>query len=109
MCAIKDEIKPPALEDINAVINGETPLIVAARLNRLEVLTLLLKAPDIQVDLMDAKGWFDSLSTLWGNCLFLYSGVDNNLMCPLHLFDVFNISIYVCMYVLCTRPTARRL
>ena len=108
MCAIKDESKPPALEDINAVINGETPLIVAARLNRLEVMTLLLKAPDIQVDLMDAKGWFDSLSTLWGNCFF-YSGVDSNLMCPLHLFDVLNISIYVCMYVLCTRPTARRL
>ena len=60
VCMVSDDSKPPALEDINAVIDGETPLIVAARLNRLEVLTLLLKAPDIQVDLMDAKGWFDS-------------------------------------------------
>ena len=89
MCAIKDESKPPALEDINAVINGETPLIVAARLNRLEVLTLLLKAPDIQVDLMDAKGWFDSPSTLWGNCLFFFTVVSIIILCALCIYLTF--------------------
>ena len=72
MYAITDDIKPPVLEDINAVIDGETPLIVAARLNRLEVLSLLLKAPDIQVDLMDAKGWSDSQIEYCSCCIVLY-------------------------------------
>jgi hypothetical protein len=78
MHAIEEDTKPPVLEDINAVIDGETPLIVAARLNRLEVLTLLLKAPDIQVDLMDAKGWFDSQMKYCCQC---------------------TVCMYVCMYV----------
>lgn len=44
-------------EDMHAVVDGETPLIVAARYNRLEVMTLLLKAPEILIDLPDAQGW----------------------------------------------------
>jgi ankyrin repeat protein len=41
------------------IINHETPLIVAARYNRVEILSLLLKAPDIKINLADSKGWYN--------------------------------------------------
>ena len=49
---IKDNIKNP-YDDIAI---GETPLIVAAQCNNIEVISLLLKAPNIQVNKMDAYG-----------------------------------------------------
>jgi len=62
----KTVVTPPmaaktAEEDINAVVDGETPLIVAARFNRLEVMALLLKAPEIKIDLCDLNGWYSLL------------------------------------------------
>jgi ankyrin repeat protein len=42
--------------DEESFIIGETPLIVASRYNRLEILALLLKAPNIDVNLTDTYG-----------------------------------------------------
>lgn len=40
------------------VVDGETPLMVAARYNRLDMIQLLIRAPDIRLDLIDsALGW----------------------------------------------------
>ncbi len=41
----------------NGLVEGETPLIVAAKYNRIEVLSLLLKCPEIEINLPDAHGW----------------------------------------------------
>eukprot|EP00981_Chlorochromonas_danica_P002428 scaffold471_cov318-Ochromonas_danica.AAC.19 len=40
-----------------AFIMGETPLIVAAICNAQDIVQLLLKAPDLEVDLSDEHGW----------------------------------------------------
>lgn len=39
------------------LIEGETPLIVASKYNRMEVLALLLKSPEIDINMTDSQGW----------------------------------------------------
>lgn len=38
------------------IVDGETPLIAAARYNRTELMTLIFKSPELLVDLADASG-----------------------------------------------------
>lgn len=51
------KVKDAAPSLAETFINGETPLIVAACFNRMEIITLLFKAPDLIVDLPDIGGW----------------------------------------------------
>ena len=39
-------------------VDGETPLMAAARFNRTEIIVMLLKAPELKINMVDtAKGW----------------------------------------------------
>ncbi|RYH12609.1 ankyrin repeat domain-containing protein, partial [archaeon] len=54
----RSSAKQPPIPDLDTLfIEGETPLIAAAKVNALDIIKLLLKAPDILVDKADQLGW----------------------------------------------------
>lgn len=74
---------------------GETPLIIASKFNRIDIVSLLLKSPDIQVDHQDFNGrtalFYSAINGHQDVCvLLLRAGANRNPLPPCQPADTSN-------------------